>query len=136
MGERKKYLSGEILNELKGLMSQHVRVEVYLSSWMRQLIFSTRSSFVQLMDGWTMISTFFEDPLELICFPMTDSETLTIFLKDCLIRKNQLPLANCHGQAHDGAASMSGHVSREAARIQHEEPAALFIHCLAHSVNF
>ena len=30
---------------------------------------------------------------------------------------------------------MSGHVRGVAAQIQHEEPVAIFVHCLAHSTN-
>ena len=37
--------------------------------------------------------------------------------------------------AYDGAANMAGHLSGVAARIQQEEPKALFVHCFAHSVN-
>ena len=55
-------------------------------------------------------------------------------LKDCLIR-HQIPFVHCHGQAYDGAASMRGRINGVAARIQEEEPAALYVHCLAHNIN-
>lgn len=47
----------------------------------------------------------------------------------------QLPLGQCRGQAYDGASNMSGHVSGVAARLQQEEPTAIYVHCLAHSLN-
>ena len=48
-----------------------------------------------------------EDILGLIKLP--DTKTLTLFsaIKDVLIRCS-LPLAQCHGQAYDGVANMSG----------------------------
>ena len=75
-----------------------------------------------------------EDPVELIDVPKTNAETLTALIKDCLIRFS-LPLSQCRGQAYDGAANMSGHVSGVAARIQEAEPTAIYVHCLAHSTN-
>lgn len=46
-----------------------------------------------------------------------------------------LPFEKCRGQAYDGAANMSGHISGVAARVKKEEKAALHVHCLAHSLN-
>ena len=66
--------------------------------------------------------------------PDTKAETLFKVLKDLLIRCN-LPLALCRGQAYDGAANMQGRKSGVAARVLKEEPAALPVHCLAHSLN-
>lgn len=76
----------------------------------------------------------YEDPIELINVPKTDAETLSKALEDSLIR-HQIPLSKCRGQAYNGALNMSGHISGVAARIQAKEPAALYVHCLAHSVN-
>ena len=75
-----------------------------------------------------------ETPLELIQVPKTNSETLAIVVQGCLIRLT-LPIGQCRGQAFDGAANMSGHISGVAARIQQSEPIAVMVHCLAHSTN-
>ena len=37
-----------------------------------------------------------------------------MYVKDCLTRFS-LPLSQCRGQAYDGAANMSGHISGVAA---------------------
>ena len=76
----------------------------------------------------------FEKPVEIIYVPKTDSATITALIKDCLIRFS-LPIAHCCGQAYDGAANMSGHITGVAKRIEEEEPTAIFVHCLAHSNN-
>ena len=75
-----------------------------------------------------------EDPLELIHLPKTDADTLTSALKDCLIRFS-LPLPQCHGQAYDGASSMSGHLNGLAAAITKDVPTAIFVHCFGHCTN-
>ena len=75
-----------------------------------------------------------EDPVELINVSKTDAVTLTSAIKDCLIRLS-LPLAQCRGQAYDGASNMSGHLNGVAAKIQSEVPSALFVHCFAHCTN-
>ena len=46
-----------------------------------------------------------------------------------------MSLSSCRGQAYDGAANMAGHLNGVAAKILAEEPKAIFVHCLAHSVN-
>ena len=75
-----------------------------------------------------------EDPLGLYRVPDTKAETLFSIIKDLLIRCN-LPLALCRGQAYDGAANMQGRRSGVAARFLQEQPAAIPVHCCAHSLN-
>jgi len=70
-----------------------------------------------------------EDPVGLY----TKAETLFIVIKD-FIRCN-LPLALCRGQVYDGAANMQGRRSGVAARFLAEQPAAIPVHCCAHSLN-
>ena len=65
---------------------------------------------------------------------MTDAATLTSTLKDVLLRCN-LQLSQCRGQAYDGASNMAGHLSGVSTRITNEEPKAMYVHCLAHSLN-
>ena len=75
-----------------------------------------------------------EDPVGLCRVPDTKAETLFQIIKDLLIRCN-LPLALCRGQAYDGAANMQGRRTGVATRIKNEQPAALPVHCCAHSLN-
>ena len=46
-----------------------------------------------------------------------------------------LTIIQCRGQAYDGASNMSGAISGVAARLQKEEPTAVYVHCLAHCLN-
>ena len=46
-----------------------------------------------------------------------------------------LPLSMCRGQAYDGAANMQGRRKGVATQIKEENPAALSVHCFAHSLN-
>lgn len=74
-----------------------------------------------------------EDPLGLYRVPDTKAETL-FTIKDLLIRCN-LPVALCRGQAYDGAANMQGRRSGVATRFLEDQPAAIPVHCCAHSLN-
>ena len=75
-----------------------------------------------------------EDPVGLFCLPDTRSDTITMVLKDLLIRCD-LPLSLCRGQAYDGAANMQGKRKGVATQIRSECPAAVPVHCFAHSLN-
>ena len=75
-----------------------------------------------------------EDALELTALTKTDSETIANAIKDFLLRY-QLPISKCRGQAYDGASNMSGIIKGVATRIQNEEASAVYVHCLAHSLN-
>ena len=75
-----------------------------------------------------------EDLIGMVHVPATTSTTLTADIKDVLIRCI-LPLDLCRGQAYDGAANMMGHLSGVAKQLQDEQPAAIKVHCLAHSLN-
>ena len=46
-----------------------------------------------------------------------------------------LPLSKCIGQAYDGAANMSGIRNGVQALVKNESNRALYVHCLAHSLN-
>ena len=76
-----------------------------------------------------------EDLIGLVSVDKTDADTLVSVLKSTLIQYN-LPISKCCGQAYDIASNMSGYISGVTARISREEPkAALYIHCLAHSID-
>ncbi len=76
----------------------------------------------------------FKDPIGLFRVPDTKAETLFAVIKDLFIRCN-LPLEMCRSQAYDGAANMQGKRSGVAARFLAENPAAVPVHCFAHSLN-
>ena len=138
----KNYLSGDIINEMISIMS---------NTLLRQILTVIRkaSFFSLIADEATDIShkeqlwtvrwvddalQIHETPLELIQVPMTDAKTLADVIKDSLIRF-ALPISQCRGQAYDGAANMSGHISGVATCIQEIEPTAVFVHCLGHCTN-
>ena len=75
-----------------------------------------------------------EDLVGLFSLPNTASDTLVEVLKDLLIRCI-LPLSLCRGQAYDGAANMQGRGKGVATQIRKEAPAAVPVHCFAHSLN-
>ena len=75
-----------------------------------------------------------EDVLGLVQLPDTKSETLFSVIKDVLIRCT-LSLSMCRGQAYDGAVNMSGIRSGVQALVKKECDRALYVHCLAHSLN-
>ena len=46
-----------------------------------------------------------------------------------------LPVNQCHGQAFDGAANLSGIKNGVQALVKKESPKSLYVHCLAQSLN-
>ena len=76
----------------------------------------------------------FEEPIGLVKLTKTDAATIFATLKDVLLRCI-LPFNTCRGKTYHGAANMSGHLRGVASRFKKEEPAALYVHCFAHSLN-
>ena len=141
--KEKKYLSGDIINEIIRIMSNQL-LRTLLSEVREAGMFSLIADEAtdinnseQLCVSVRWVDTAFkihESPVELINVPKTDAATITTMIKDCLTRF-ALPLSQCHGQAYDGASNRSGHLTGVAARIQEAEPTAIYVHCLAHSTN-
>ena len=75
-----------------------------------------------------------EETVGLFRVPNTKAETLYAVIKDLLARCS-LSIEMCRGQAYDGAANMQGCRSGLATRILSDNPAALPVHCYAHSLN-
>ena len=141
--ENGKYLSHDVINEMISLMSNQV---------LRKLLSEIREAqfYSLIADEATDVANkeqlcmtirwvdksfeIHETPVELINVPKTDSETLTKVIKDSLLRLS-LPIAQCRGQAYDGASNMSGHISGVAARLLRVEQSAIFVHCFAHCTN-
>ncbi len=141
----KKYMSHDIVNELISLMGQKV---------LRQILEKIKSNspywYSVIADEATDVAcreqfnlsirhvnddyVVSEDSIGLFSLPNTKAETLFMVLKDMLTRCN-LPLSLCRGQAYDGAATMQGKRKGLAKLVRNEVPAALPVHCLAHSLN-
>jgi len=68
------------------------------------------------------------------CSGSHDAEGITTLIVDSLknLQLQDLPIV---GQAYDGAAVMSGHVSGVQQRMKVHNPTALYFHCLAHKLN-
>lgn len=62
------------------------------------------------------------------------SETIVNAIRDILIRCS-LTLSDCRGQTYDGASNMMGKRSGVATVFVKEQPKALQIHCLGHSLS-
>ena len=76
-----------------------------------------------------------EDCIGLYATEITNADHLTIILiKDVLIHSS-LSLNRCRGQCYDGAANISRKSSGVATQIQMEEPRAIYLHCMGHSLN-
>lgn len=141
----KRYMSHEIVNEQICIMANTLlrllltNISANTPSWYSVIgdeatDVAKREQFnlsIRWVDGNYHIS---EDPVGLYCLPNTAADTLCKVIKDILIRCS-LPLSLCRGQAYDGAANMQGIRNGVATRIQRENPAALPVHCLAHSLN-
>ena len=76
----------------------------------------------------------YEDLIGMVEVESTTAENLSSTIKDTLLR-SVLQLSQCRRQAYDGASNMAGSLSGVAKRLRVDEPAALFVHCLAHSLN-
>ncbi len=141
--KRNKYTSPEIQNELMMVMSHEILR--MLANDIQQSLFYTimvdeatdksNKEQVVLVLRWVdkklLVS---EDFIGLYNVPKIDSETLTMAIKDCLLRLN-LSLSKARGQCYDGASNMSGAKSGVAKRIQDEEKRAVYTHCYGHALN-
>ena len=140
---QREYISPEITNELIVMMGQFV---------LRSLLSDIRTAlwFSILADEATDIShheqmslsirwvdegyTIHEDVLGLFQLPDTRAASIFSAIKDILIRCT-LPIVQCRGQAFDGASNMSGAHNGVQALVKRENSKALYVHCLAHSLN-
>ena len=75
-----------------------------------------------------------EDCIGLYYTDRTNADCLTKLIKDVLLRSS-LMLNRCRGQCYDGTANMSGRRSGVATQILHEEPRAVYLHCMGHTLN-
>ena len=138
-----KWLSHEVEAEMLELLSHSV---------LRQVLDDIRSHeyFAVIVDETTDISrieqvslcvrhvdeqfNILDDFVGLYAIPKTDAATMTAVIKDSLCRLN-LPLANLRAQCYDGASNMVGIHSGVQRRIRDEQPKAVYVHCMNHSLN-
>ena len=64
----------------------------------------------------------------------TDANSISTAIKDVLVRC-PLSISQCRGQGYDGCSVMMGHLTGVATQLRQIEPAALQVHCFAHSLN-
>ena len=160
MQRKRAYLSHKIQNEILKIMSHQILrailKDVSTSLWYSIMVDETVDS--SLTEQVLYISIFLstalilfqvtfcirhvspstlevqEDCLGLYATDKTDSNTITRLVLDSLTRFN-LPLNQCRGQCYDDASSMSGRHSGVATQDRAKEPRAMYIHCMAHSLN-
>ena len=67
---------------------------------------------------------------------LRNTKAITVYheVKDVLLRYS-LSITQCRDQAYDGASNMSGIRNGAQELFKQEEPIALYVHCLAHSLN-
>ena len=142
-GRKSSFTSVDIQNECMQLMAHHalrkitetVRAAKFFSIICDEVTDQSRQHQLGISVRWVDDSfVVHEDFLELCLIPKGDADTITQLIRDCLLRF-QLPIKQCRGQCYDGASVMAGHVSGVSTRITELERRALFIHCLAHSLN-
>ena len=140
---KKEYTFPEIVNELITIMGQ----ACYNRFWQRfksTLWFSliadeasdiSHNEYINISIRWVDSNyDIHEDTLGLVQLPDTKAATPFSVIKDVMIRCS-LPISQCRGQAFDGASNMSDIRNGVQALIKGEEARALYVHCLAHSLN-
>ena len=141
--KQKEYISPEIGNELITSMGQcvlrKILAEVRAALWFTIIIDEatdiSHNEQMSLSVRWVDDSyEIYERTLGLIQLPNTTAETIFLAAKDVLIRCS-LPINQCRGQAYDGASNMSGINKGVQALFKKEAKHALYVHCLAHSLN-
>lgn len=142
LGYTRKYISPEIINEIITIMGQSILREI-LSEIRRSLWYSVItdeatdiSNNEQISISIRYVDTEYEiheETIGLIQLPNTTAQTLFAVMKDILLCCS-LPIAQCVGQAYDGAANMMEW--RKGCRLWWKKIVLeLYVHCLAHSLN-
>ena len=141
--EKHQYMSHQVVNEMITLMGNTILRKllsnIHEVCWFTVIADEMRdiSNHEQLGIAIHWVGSTYdihEYFIGLVHVPTTTSATLTVAIKDILIRCI-FPLNNCLGQAYDGASNMIGYLRGVATRIQEEQPSAIKVHCLAHCLN-
>ena len=140
---QKEYISPVIINEIVTLMGQtilkeiiaNIRDTLWYSLIADEATDVSRTEQLSITIRWVdKTYQVHEDTLGLKELRDTKAETIHHEIKDILIRC-ALPVYQCRAQAYDGASNMSGVRNGVQAIFKREEPRALYVHCLAHSLN-
>lgn len=140
---QREYISPEITNELIMMMGQSIlrslltdiRMALWFSILADEATDISRHEQMSLSIRWVDEGyAIHEDVLGLFQLPDTRAATIFSAIKDILIRCT-LPIVQCRGQAFDGASNMSGANNGVQALVKRENAKALYVHCLAHSLN-
>lgn len=140
---RKEYISPEIVNEIISAMGQcvlrNISADVSAALWYSIIVDEatdvSHNEQMSLSVRWVDHSyDIHKYTLGLIQLPNTKAETIFLAIKDVLIRR-VLPINQCRGQVYDGASNMSGINNGVQALFKAEAKQALYVHCLAHSLN-
>lgn len=140
---QREYISPEITNEVITMMGQfvlrslltNIRTALWFSILADEATDISRHEQMSLSIRWVDEGYIIhEDVLGL--FQLLNTRAATIFsaIKDILIRCT-LPIVQCRGQAFDGASNMSGTKNGVQELVKQENSKALYVHCLAHSLN-
>ena len=141
--KKKEYVSPEIVNEIIVLMGQtilrQIVAQIQQAQWYSLIADEATdvSHLEQMCISIRWVSSSYEvheDALGLIQLPDTRAQTMFGVVKDVLVRCSLL-LSQCRGLAFDGASNMSGIRNGVQALFKREENRALYVHCLAHSLN-
>lgn len=140
---KREYISPDIVNDLMTTMGQfvlrNILAKVKQAMWYAviadEAIDVSHNEVMCISVRWVDVNyDIHENVLGLVQLPDTKSETLFRVIKDVLIRHTPSLLMRCE-QAYDGAANMSGIRSGVQALVNKECDRALYVHCLAHSLN-
>lgn len=137
------YLSHSIQNDILSSMahetSQIILNEVKLAKYFTIIVDSTID--VGRIDQFSFSLRFVDQEGNIkehfLCFeelPSASADDYLIIIKK-LMKKYELDISLCRGQAYDGANTMSGRFSGLQSKIKELSPLALYIHCCAHNLN-
>ena len=141
--QQKEYTSPVIINEMVLLMGQAILKEIIanVKDTLWYSLIADEATDVSHTEQLSITIRWVdkeyqvhEDMLGLEELRDTKATTIHHEIKDVLIRCS-LPVSQCRGQAYDGASNMSGVRNGVQAIFKREEPRALYVHCLAHSLN-
>jgi len=138
-----KWISHEVQNEILSLLSQYV--QTYLINQIKS------AKYFSIIIDETTDNTCTEQVS--ICFRIVDdnfniselflgffdteyTNSIALFtLITNVLTKFGLAISDCRGQCYDGAANVSGHISGLQKRIVELENRAIYVHCVAHTLN-
>ena len=75
-----------------------------------------------------------DDLIGMVHVEKTDATSISTAIKDVLFRCS-LSISQWRGQGYDGCSVMMRHLTGVATQLRQIEPAALQVHCFAHSLN-